>query len=84
VRWPAVNSWVDRPAYEAHVFDYKEAPMPRVKHVEVFKGKGAQPWRFRIVGANGRTTGQSEGYVSRANAVREAKKLGLPVVTEAK
>ena len=54
-------------------------------HLEIFKGEGSfQPWRFRMVGGNGEVISQSEGYFSKWNARRGARKtaerLDIPVV----
>ena len=43
--------------------------------MEIFKGSGPQPWRFRLAGDNGEIISQSEGYVTRWNARRQAKKI---------
>lgn len=42
--------------------------------VELFKGEGRQPWYLRLKGANGKTLSVSEGYFSKWNAKRAAKK----------
>ncbi len=42
--------------------------------IELFKGKGLQPWRIRLVGANHKTLAVSEGYFSKWNAKRAARK----------
>lgn len=44
-----------------------------------FKGAGTQPWRFRIVAANGETVSSSEGYATKWNRDRAMKKIGLPI-----
>lgn len=49
-------------------------------YVEIFKGKGLQPWRFRLVGANGEPVASSEGYVSKWNAKRAARKAFGPSI----
>lgn len=43
--------------------------------VVIYKGKGLQPWRFRAVAANGETVATSEGYLTRWNARRAARKV---------
>lgn len=50
--------------------------------LELFKGKGVQPWYLKLVGANGKTLSVSEGYFSKWNAKRAAKKNfpGIPLV----
>lgn len=50
--------------------------------VEIFKGAGRQPWYVRLRGANGQVLATSEGYFSKFNAKRAARKNfpGLPVV----
>ncbi len=48
--------------------------------VQVFKGSGRQPWFLRVVSVNGQTVLVSEGFYSRWNAKRAARKLDLPLV----
>lgn len=50
--------------------------------VEIFKGKGTQPWYVRLIGANGKVLSISEGYFSKWNAQRAAKRMFplLPVL----
>ena len=50
--------------------------------VELFKGEGRQPWFLRLVAANGKTITVSEGYATRWNAKRAARKAmpDLPLV----
>lgn len=44
-------------------------------YVVVYKGKGAvQPWRFTLRGANNEPVAQSEGYFSKWNAKRAARR----------
>jgi len=44
--------------------------------IEVFKGKGAHPWFWRLVSvSNGQTLAVSEGYLRRADRTRIANKL---------
>ena len=43
--------------------------------IELFKGKGVQPWFLRLVAANGQTIAISEGYYSKWNAKRAARKV---------
>ena len=50
------------------------------KRVEIFKGKGIKPWRYRIVAANGEITEQSQGYTTKSHVKREANKIKLPKV----
>jgi uncharacterized protein YegP (UPF0339 family) len=42
--------------------------------VELFKGSGLQPWYIRLRGANGKVLAVSEGYFSKWNAKRAAKR----------
>lgn len=51
------------------------------QHVELFKGTGVQPWYLRLVGSNGATLAVSEGYFSKWNAKRAARKNfpGIPL-----
>jgi uncharacterized protein YegP (UPF0339 family) len=51
-------------------------------HFEIFKTKrGKQPWRWRLVAANGEIVASSEGYASHENAIRGMKTL-VRVVNE--
>ena len=49
--------------------------------VHIFRGKGLRNWRVRLVASNGRTLSISEGYYSRWNAKRAARRMypGLEV-----
>ena len=49
--------------------------MKRTMRVDVFKGRGAQPWRWRLVWANGEIAATSEGYSRKGTAVSLARKL---------
>ena len=42
--------------------------------VELFKGEGRQPWFLRLVAENNKTITVSEGYFSKFNAKRAARK----------
>jgi uncharacterized protein YegP (UPF0339 family) len=46
----------------------------RAIYVELCKGQGVQPWFLRLVGSNGETLAVSEGYLSKWNVQRAAKK----------
>lgn len=46
----------------------------RLLQVEIFKGAGAQPWFLRLVAGNGEILAVSEGYFSKWNAKRAARK----------
>lgn len=50
--------------------------------VEIWKGKGLQPWYVRLVAENGKVLAVSEGYFSKWNAKRAASKSfpNLPIV----
>jgi uncharacterized protein YegP (UPF0339 family) len=50
--------------------------------VELFKASGIQPWRFRLVGANGEIISQSEGYATRWNCKRTARKIAAGLRVE--
>jgi len=52
--------------------------------VELFKGEGRQPWFLRLVAENNKTITVSEGYVTRWNAKRAARKAmpDIPLVDE--
>ena len=43
--------------------------------VQIFKGKGAQPWYVRLVSSNGQVLTTSEGYFSKWNAKRAARRM---------
>lgn len=43
--------------------------------VEIFKGKGIQPWFVRLKSPNGRTLSISEGYLTKWNAKRAALRM---------
>lgn len=36
--------------------------------IELFKGRGKKPWRFRAIARNGEIIGQSQGYTRRHSA----------------
>jgi uncharacterized protein YegP (UPF0339 family) len=42
--------------------------------VELHKGKGVQPWYLRLVSENGKILAASEGYFSKWNAKRAARR----------
>jgi uncharacterized protein YegP (UPF0339 family) len=44
-------------------------------HVEIFKGEGRHPWYVRLVSSNGKILSISEGYYSKWNARRAAKRM---------
>lgn len=45
-------------------------------HVEIYKGRDKrEPWRVRLVGRNGEILSVSEGYYSKWNAKRAARKV---------
>jgi uncharacterized protein YegP (UPF0339 family) len=50
-------------------------------HIEVFKGRGAQPWRWHFRN-KGRVTADSEGFPSKAHAIRAAKGVVRAVLAE--
>lgn len=50
----------------------------RPPRVERYKGRGTQPFRFRIVGGNGETIVPSEGY-----ATEEMREKGIRALTRA-
>lgn len=43
--------------------------------VQIYKGKGLKNWRVRLVADNGRILSISEGYFSKWNAKRAAKRM---------
>lgn len=51
------------------------AVAPLSMHVEIFKGEGREPWRVRLVGRNGEILNVSEGYFSKWNAKRAARRV---------
>lgn len=42
--------------------------------IELYKGLGRQPWRLRVKAANGEIIFVSEGYATKWNAKRAARK----------
>jgi hypothetical protein len=50
--------------------------------VHVFRGGGRQPWYVRLVSGNGQVLSISEGYATKWNAKRAARRMfpGLTVV----
>jgi uncharacterized protein YegP (UPF0339 family) len=44
------------------------------QRVELIHGYGIQPWFLRLVSANGETLAVSEGYLTKWNAKRAARK----------
>lgn len=42
--------------------------------IQLFKGEGRQPWYLRLVSSNGQVLVVSEGYFSKWNAKRAARK----------
>jgi hypothetical protein len=53
--------------------------------VQLAKGAGRQPWFFRIVNINdpaGQPIATSEGYLTRFNRDRQARKLTLPLIED--
>ncbi len=53
--------------------------MPGRKHdtrLVIYKGQGRQPWRWRLIAANGRNIANGgEGYSRHGNALRAAEKM---------
>jgi uncharacterized protein YegP (UPF0339 family) len=49
--------------------------------VHIYRGAGRQPWRIRLVSDNGRILSSSEGYATKWNAKRAAKRMfpNLPI-----
>lgn len=52
--------------------------------IQLFKGEGRQPWYLRFVAENEQTLFTSEGYYSKWNAKRAAKRLTIAGSTEFK
>ena len=50
--------------------------------VEIFKGEGRQPWFIRLMADNNKVLNVSEGYATRWNAKRAARKAlpNIPLV----
>jgi len=46
-----------------------------VNSVQIFRGKGIQPHYVRLVSSNGQVLSISEGYLTRWNAKRAAKRM---------
>jgi hypothetical protein len=43
--------------------------------VEIVQGNGKQPWRVKLYSTNGKQLNMSEGYVSKWNAKRAARRM---------
>jgi uncharacterized protein YegP (UPF0339 family) len=43
--------------------------------IQIYPGKGLKNWRVRLVSGNGKTLATSEGYFSKWNATRAAKRM---------
>lgn len=52
------------------------------KHIQVFKGKGKKPWRYRIIAGNGEITEQSQGYTTKSHVMREVNKKSHMVIVD--
>ena len=50
-------------------------PTLRLVYVELYKGAGRRPWRIRLVGGNGEILNISQGYATKWNAKRAARKV---------
>lgn len=50
--------------------------------VQIFKGRGIHPWYVRLKGANGKVLTTSEGYYSKWNAKRAARRMYPNIVIE--
>ena len=48
---------------------------------EVFKGKTGGEWFVRAVASNGQTVVVTEGYSTKSNALRSARRLRLSLLT---
>lgn len=60
----------------AFIPDPRSDPARRqVSVVQIFKGDGRQPWFVRLVADNGQILSISEGYFSKWNAKRAAKRM---------
>ena len=51
--------------------------MPLKSKVQVFQSKRNKQWYFRIVGGNGKKVAQSEGYKTRASAIKTVKRIPM-------
>lgn len=52
----------------------KKTSTPRPMKVEVFQGLNDK-WYYHVVGGNGEITADSQGYSTKSNAVRAARRL---------
>lgn len=43
--------------------------------IQTFKGRGTQPWRWRVVARNGKIILSSEGYKTKRNRDKIARKF---------
>lgn len=48
---------------------------PEGLRVKIVKGKGRRPWRVKLYSVNGRQLNVSQGYASKWNAKRAAKRM---------
>lgn len=48
-------------------------------YIQTFRGKGKQPWRYRLKSRNGRIVAQSEGYTRERDRDRAAEKLSADI-----
>lgn len=55
--------------------------MKRTGYIELYKGRGAKPYRFRVVAGNGEIIGQGQGYTRKRDSRRGAQRAhpGVPV-----
>lgn len=77
--WTPDASWTDNAANlqlaAAAVNALPSLLNPGVSHIEVFKGRGEQPFRFRLVARNGEIIVPSEGYTRKSGAQKAAEKI---------
>ncbi len=59
-------------------------PTKRPTTIELYKGKGTQPYRFRVKAANHEIILTAEGYSTSSNRLRAARKLASMLIGGAK
>ena len=64
---------LDSLAFSSH--PRSDSARRQVTVVHIFKGNGRQPWFVRLVADNGQILSISEGYFSKWNAKRAAKRM---------